>query len=112
MPAQTIARAKSVLAKLEQYELAVFAENKQNSIALETAVGRASKSKMASQFSLFAITNENIIDELRTAEIEKMTERQTKGIFGRITKTYYLIRLFSLSSFTLAVGNSTLYKLL
>jgi len=86
LPAQTIARAKSVLAKLEQYELAVFSENKQNSIALETAVGRASKSKMASQFSLFAITNENIIDELRTIEIGKMTERQTREFLEELQK--------------------------
>jgi DNA mismatch repair protein MutS len=86
LPTQTIARAKSVLAKLEQYELAVFSENKPSNIALETAVGRATKNKMASQFSLFAISNESIIDELRSTEIENMSEYQTKEFLKELQK--------------------------
>ncbi len=57
---------------------AVFSEVKQKSGALDTAVGRASQSRMASQFSLFAITNENIIDELRGLKIGEMSEREAK----------------------------------
>ncbi len=86
LPAQTIARAKTVLAKLEQYELAVFSEIKQTNTALETAVGRASQSKMASQFSLFAITNENVIDELRATALEKMNDRQIREFLEEIQK--------------------------
>ncbi len=86
LPAPTITRAKAVLSKLEQYELAVFSENKQSNIALETAVGRASKSKMASQFSLFTITNENIIDDLRKAEIGTMTEQHVKEFLADLQK--------------------------
>ncbi len=86
LPAQTIARAKTVLAKLEQYELAVFSEVKQKSDGLETAVGHASQSRMASQFSLFAITNENVIDELRSLIISEMSEKEAKEILEELQK--------------------------
>ncbi|MDQ3062021.1 MAG: DNA mismatch repair protein MutS, partial [Acidobacteriota bacterium] len=86
LPAQTIARAKTVLAKLEQYELAVFAEVKQKSDALDAAVGRASQSRMASQFSLFAITNENVVDELRRLKISDMSEKEAKEFLEEIQR--------------------------
>ncbi|MGI8787266.1 MAG: DNA mismatch repair protein MutS [Pyrinomonadaceae bacterium] len=85
-PAQTIARAKTVLAKLEQYELAVFSEAKQIDKSLETAVGRASQSKMAAQFSLFAITNESVIDELRELKIGEISETEAKKILKEMQK--------------------------
>jgi len=78
LPASTIARAKEVLSKLEEYELAVFAGAKQNSDALETAVGRAGKVRISSQFSLFASSNESVIDDLRGADFEKMTAEELK----------------------------------
>jgi DNA mismatch repair protein MutS len=84
LPAQTIARAKTVLAKLEQYELAVFSEVKQKSDVSETAVGYASKSSRASQFSLFAITNENVIDALRNLKISEMSEKQAKEFLEQL----------------------------
>lgn len=86
LPAQTIARAKTVLAKLEQYELAVFSEVKQKSGALETAVGRASQSRMASQFSLFSITNENVIDELRGLKMSEISEKQAKEFLEELQR--------------------------
>jgi len=86
LPAQTIARAKTVLAKLEQYELAVFAEVKQKSDALDAAVGRASQSRMASQFSLFAITNENVVDELRRLKISDISEKEAKEFLEEIQR--------------------------
>ncbi|MDQ3087675.1 MAG: DNA mismatch repair protein MutS [Acidobacteriota bacterium] len=86
LPPQTIARAKDVLAKLEQYELAVFSGKPPNSEALETAVGRAGKSKLASQFSLFAISNEDVIDELRDIEIEKMSAAEAQEFLRKIQK--------------------------
>ncbi len=78
LPAQTIARARTVLEKLEKYELAVFADAKVNSGSLESAVGRAQNGKRASQLSLFAISNENIINDLRNSELCKMTEQEAK----------------------------------
>jgi DNA mismatch repair protein MutS len=86
LPAQTIARAKTVLAKLEQYEMAVFAETKRNSDALETAVGRASTGKTAAQFSLFAITNETVVDELRRLNINSFSEKEAKEFLEDLQK--------------------------
>ena len=84
LPAQTIARAKTVLTKLEQYEMAVFAETKKSSEALETAVGRASGGKSAAQFSLFAITNENVVDELRNLKIDSLSDAEAKLFLGEM----------------------------
>lgn len=75
LPQKVIERAKDVLAKLEKYELAVFAENK-NAEGLEKAFDRAGQSKMASQFSLFAISNENVIDELRSIDCQNLTPQE------------------------------------
>lgn len=86
LPAQTIARAKTVLTKLEQYEMAVFAETKKNSEALETAVGRASTGKTAAQFSLFAITNETVVDELRSLNINALSEKDAKDFLEDLQK--------------------------
>ncbi|MBA3631838.1 MAG: DNA mismatch repair protein MutS [Acidobacteria bacterium] len=89
LPPKTIARAKEVLAKLEQYELAIFSGAKPDSEALETAVGRASNSKMASQFSLFTISNEDVIDELRNTSIEKMSAEQARDFLRNIQKKLF-----------------------
>jgi len=78
LPAQTIARAKTVLAKLEKYELAVFSEVKHHSEALETAVSRAQNGRAATQSSLFAISNENVVEDLRESAIDKMSEKEAK----------------------------------
>lgn len=84
LPQKVIERAKDVLAKLEKYELAVFAENKNEGV--EKAVNRAGQSKMASQFSLFAISNENVIDELRAIEIADLNPIEAKLILEEIQK--------------------------
>ena len=82
LPASAIARAKTVLAKLEKYELAVFAEAAKKGESLETAAGRASGGKAAAQFSLFAITNENVVDELRRADIDSFSENEAKDFLA------------------------------
>jgi DNA mismatch repair protein MutS len=82
LPQKVIERAKSVLAKLEKYELAVFSEGKQNGV--EKAVDRAQKGKMASQFSLFAITNENVIDEIREFDVENMSADEARKFLAEI----------------------------
>ncbi len=84
LPNKVIERAKDVLAKLEKYELAVFAENKSESI--EKAVNRAGQSKIASQFSLFAMSNENVIDELRALELDNLDEQKAKQILKELQK--------------------------
>lgn len=84
LPQKTILRAREVLSKLEQYELAVFSDVKPNSEALETDVGQASKGKVATQFSLFAISNEDVINELRDLDIEKMSADDAKKVLTEL----------------------------
>ena len=84
LPQQTILRAQNVLEKLEQYELAVFSDAKPENQALETAVGRAGKSNLASQFSLFAVSNEDVIDELRELQIENLSPEEAKKVLSDV----------------------------
>jgi DNA mismatch repair protein MutS len=63
LPKTVVERAKEVLAKLEQYELAVFSNNDSSSI------GKAAARGAAAQFSLFAIANETVIDQLRAIDL-------------------------------------------
>ena len=72
LPSSVIERAKDVLARLERYELAVFAEEK------KTGLGAAAAAKVASQVSLFAITNENAIDELRSIDLDGLSPDDSK----------------------------------
>lgn len=80
LPQKTILRAREVLTKLEEYELAVFSDVKTASEGLSTAVGQASKGKIATQFSLFAISNEDVINELRDLNVEKLSPEEAKKI--------------------------------
>lgn len=78
LPAKAISRAKEVLSKLEEYELAVFAETKERTKNSNAGFIRNGAVKMASQFSLFAISNETVIDELRNIETETMSDKELK----------------------------------
>jgi DNA mismatch repair protein MutS len=86
LPANAIARAKEVLAKLEQYELAVFSGKQPNSEEMKTVAAGGGKGKIASQFSLFAISNEDVINELREIELEKISEAEAKQFLFDIKK--------------------------
>jgi DNA mismatch repair protein MutS len=74
LPQKVIERAKDVLEKLEKYELAVFADEKKSGIA--KAAGKA----VVSQFSLFAISNEGIIDQLRDMNVDDMAADETRRV--------------------------------
>ncbi|HEX6279875.1 MAG TPA: DNA mismatch repair protein MutS, partial [Pyrinomonadaceae bacterium] len=78
MPLAVIVRAKEVLEKLEKYELAVFAEEEHKGLAM--AAGK----NLASQFSLFAISNEAAIDELRSTEVEALSPEESKDLLLKI----------------------------
>lgn len=85
LPLQAINRAGQVLQKLEEYELAVFKDKHINAErGLETAVGRAANSKIASQVSLFAISNEDIIDELRQTDVENLSDAEAKNLLTEL----------------------------
>jgi DNA mismatch repair protein MutS len=77
LPPTVLANAREVLARLERYELDVFAEEEQvealsvkaaaaNS-ALEKAATRAGRRKAAAQASLFDLANQRVIEEIRAA---------------------------------------------
>jgi DNA mismatch repair protein MutS len=78
LPYPVIERAKDVLGKLEKYELAVFADEKKEGLA------KAAGAKMASKFSLFAVSNESAIDELRDVMIDDLTAEESKQLLTRI----------------------------
>ncbi|HEX2271764.1 MAG TPA: DNA mismatch repair protein MutS [Pyrinomonadaceae bacterium] len=77
LPPAVLANAREVLARLERYELDVFAEEIEieevsvksaaaNS-ALEKAATRAGRRKAAAQASLFDLANQKVIEEIRAA---------------------------------------------
>ncbi|HEY8412007.1 MAG TPA: hypothetical protein VIK76_11415, partial [Pyrinomonadaceae bacterium] len=85
LPPPVLATAREVLARLEHYELEVFADAEETPVeeplalsaaatdssathtALDKATTRAGRRKAAAQASLFDLANEKVIDELRTA---------------------------------------------
>jgi len=80
LPPVVLANARDVLARLERYELDVFAEEEQVQLeeplsakaavansALEKAATRAGRRKAAAQASLFDLANQHVIEEIRTA---------------------------------------------
>jgi DNA mismatch repair protein MutS len=77
LPPAVLANAREVLARLERYELDVFAEEDAKqaeepmafsaaaSTALEKAATRAGRRKVAAQASLFDLANQKVIEEIR-----------------------------------------------
>lgn len=78
LPPPVIERAKNVLEKLEKYELAVFSDERPEGLA------KAAGGRLAAQFSLFAVTNESAIDELRSTEIDDLSADESKQLLARI----------------------------
>ncbi len=78
LPNSVIERAKDVLTKLERYELAVFADEKKSGLA------KAAGGQIASQFSLFAVANENAIDELREVNVDILSPDEAKELLIRV----------------------------
>lgn len=78
LPVSVIERAKSVLEKLEKYELAVFADEKKGGLA------KAAAGSLAAQYSLFAVSNENAIEELRGLKIDDLTADESKQLLEKI----------------------------
>lgn len=78
LPVKVIERARDVLEKLEKYELAVFADERKEGLA-RAAAGRA-----ASQYSLFAVTNERAISELRDLDIRGLSADESRQLLENI----------------------------
>lgn len=84
LPIETIERAKQVLSKLEEYELAVFNESGNNIHEGADGGNEIRMPIVASPVSLFAVSNEEVIDELRNIETESLTAEAAKEALLRL----------------------------
>jgi DNA mismatch repair protein MutS len=95
LPPPVLATAREVLARLERYELDVFAEEEQRieeplaakavgaNGAVERAVTRAARRRVAAQASLFDLANQKVIDEIRSAP-ESLSAEEAKDFIRRL----------------------------
>ncbi|MGZ5437729.1 MAG: DNA mismatch repair protein MutS [Pyrinomonadaceae bacterium] len=103
MPPSALARAREVLQRLERYELDVFAEEESvlesqrvvaasagstavEEQALTKAATRAGRRRLAAQHSLFDLANQKVVDELRAADVEKMSDADAKAMLEEMKK--------------------------
>ena len=94
LPPPVLANAREVLARLERYELDVFAEDEvveqpvsvkavaANS-ALEKAATRAGRRKAAAQASLFDLANQRVIEEIRAAS-DSISPEEAKELLTKL----------------------------
>ncbi len=103
LPPSVLERARDVLARLERYELDVFADQEQED---ETEVGladhweswamgeqglrraarRARNRRVAAQATLFDATNQGLLDELRGVEVETVSPEEARDILVDLRK--------------------------
>jgi len=95
LPLPVLATAREVLARLERYELDVFADAETTveepialsaaaaHTALDKAVTRAGRRKAAAQASLFDLANGKVIDELRTAS-DSLSGEEAKDLIRKL----------------------------
>ena len=105
MPPVTLDRAREVLHRLERYELDVFADEiaseaqqatavaagsesaaTDTSVALSSAATRAARRRIAAQNSLFDLANQKVVDELRAADVEKLSDAEAKALLAEVKK--------------------------
>jgi DNA mismatch repair protein MutS len=103
MPPAALARAREVLERLERYELDVFAEEQAaaeservvaasaGSSAVEEqsltkATSSAARRRIAAQSSLFDLANQKVVDELRTTDVEKLSDAEAKQMLAELKK--------------------------
>jgi DNA mismatch repair protein MutS len=104
LPPAVLARAREVLARLERYELDVFAEEgggaevsvasahaptdagengeagENGRDALGRAASRAGRRALAAQITLFDTVNQSLLDELRGVEVETLSAEEARQI--------------------------------
>jgi DNA mismatch repair protein MutS len=110
LPPPVLANAREVLARLERYELDVFAEEDVAAAgetkrdmaaaatssaagesithpspeALNVVTALAGRRKLAAQASLFDLANQRIIEEIRTVQLEKLTADEAKELLREL----------------------------
>jgi len=93
LPPTVLANAREVLARLERYELDVFAEEDVEeplsvkaaaaNSALDKATTRAGRRKAAAQASLFDLVNQKVIEEIRVTS-DSVTPEEAKDLLLRL----------------------------
>jgi DNA mismatch repair protein MutS len=112
MPPAVLANAREVLARLERYELDVFAEDEvpvaaaavetlaaaqgaganessvsvSGNTALEIAARRAGRRKAAAQASLFDLANQKVVEELLRIDPDKLSPEEAKDLLRKLRK--------------------------
>jgi DNA mismatch repair protein MutS len=87
LPPAVLANAREVLARLERYELEVFADDEQfGAAALEKATARAGRRKAAAQASLFDLVNQNVVEELRNVDPDHISPDEAKDLLRKLRK--------------------------
>jgi DNA mismatch repair protein MutS len=103
MPPAALIRAREVLQRLERYELDVFAEveaevktelaiavgaseSADADQALSKAATRAGRRRLAAQSSLFDLANQKVVDELRAADLTKLSPEEAKQLLRDLRK--------------------------
>jgi len=103
MPPIALERAREVLERLERYELDVF--TKEEAIAgseraaaasagssaveeqaLNKAATRAGRRRLAAQTSLFDLANQKVVDELRRANLDQMSDEEAKDMLRELRR--------------------------
>ncbi|HSB26661.1 MAG TPA: DNA mismatch repair protein MutS [Pyrinomonadaceae bacterium] len=97
LPPAVLANAREVLARLERYELDVFAEEIAETeepvaakaavanSALETAAARVGRRKAAAQASLFDLANQRVVEEIREAS-ESISADEAKELLLKLRR--------------------------
>ena len=103
MPPAALTRAREVLERLERYELDVFAEEEgatdvergvaasagsssSEEQALSKAATRVGRRRMVAQSSLFDLANQRVVDELRGADLQKLSAEDAKAMLAEMKK--------------------------
>jgi len=89
LPPAVLANARDVLARLERYELDVFAEDTAkpealNEEALEVAARRAGRRKAVAQASLFDLANQKVVEEIRNVDPESLSPEEAKELLRKL----------------------------
>jgi len=99
LPPAVLANAREVLARLERYELDVFAEAENEAklaepvsakaaaanSALERAATTAGRRRLAAQASLFDLANQKVIEEIRSAS-DSITPNEAKELLLKLRR--------------------------
>jgi DNA mismatch repair protein MutS len=108
VPPAALTRAREVLQRLERYELDVFSEEETaahvaagiqkaaaagvdgtsaiEDEALSKAATRAGRRRLAAQSSLFDLANQRVVEELREADLTKLSPEEAKQLLNDLRK--------------------------